>query len=105
MVVGYKVSKIEEQLKYLVKVPSIVLPNLVLGENAVPELVQERCDAPTLAASLIPLLYDTPARRGQVQAFEKLDRLMLLPDGDTPSLRAARIVLETLAMKTERTAD
>ncbi len=82
-----------------------MLPNLVLGENAVPELVQERCDAPTLAASLIPLLYDTPARRGQVQAFEKLDRLMLLPDGDTPSLRAARIVLETLAMKTERTAD
>lgn len=102
MVVGYKFSMIEDQLKFLVKVPSIVLPNLVLGENAVPEFLQERCDAPTLAASLTPLLYDTPARRGQMQAFEKLDRLMLLPDGDTPSLRAARIVLETMTAKTER---
>ena len=30
MVVAYRVSKIEEVLKYLIKAPSIVLTNLVL---------------------------------------------------------------------------
>ena len=36
MVVAYRVSKIEEVLKYLIKAPSIVLTNLVLGENVIP---------------------------------------------------------------------
>jgi lipid-A-disaccharide synthase len=40
MVVAYRVSKIEEVLKYLIKAPSIVLTNLVLGENVIPELIQ-----------------------------------------------------------------
>ena len=33
MVGAYKVSLIEEQLKYLIKVPSILLPNLILEER------------------------------------------------------------------------
>ena len=37
MVGAYKVSLIEEQLKYLIKVPSILLPNLILGDRAIPE--------------------------------------------------------------------
>ena len=36
MVGAYKVGIVEEQLKYLIKVPSILLPNLILGENAIP---------------------------------------------------------------------
>ncbi|MCP8938206.1 lipid-A-disaccharide synthase [Alsobacter sp. SYSU M60028] len=95
MVVGYRVSRLEEQLKYLVRVPSIVLPNLVLGENAVPELLQEQCAGPTIAAALAPLLGDTAERRAQLAAFRRLDGLMTLPEGDTPSARAARIILET----------
>src|SRR5215212_6003305 len=43
MVVAYKVSKLEEQLKFLLTVPSIVLVNLILGENAIPERVQWDC--------------------------------------------------------------
>ena len=38
MVVAYRVSKPEEILKYVIKAPSIVLTNLVLGENIIPEL-------------------------------------------------------------------
>ncbi len=41
MVGAYKVSRIEEQLKYLIKVPSILLPNLILGERAIPEKLQK----------------------------------------------------------------
>ena len=36
MVGAYKVGIVEEQLKYLIKVPSILLPNLILGETAIP---------------------------------------------------------------------
>ena len=44
MVVAYKVSRVEELAKYLISVNSIVLANLVLGENAFPEFIQERCE-------------------------------------------------------------
>ena len=33
MVIAYRVSKLEEQLKYIIRASSIVLPNLVLGEK------------------------------------------------------------------------
>lgn len=91
-VVAYKVSKLEEQLKYLITVSSIVLPNLILGENAIPEFLQADANAETLAGALLPLLDDTPARSAQMKAFARLDDLMRLPDG-MPSDKAAEIVL------------
>lgn len=99
MVVAYRVSKLEEQLKFLIKVPSIVLPNLILGENAIPELLQQASTPRALAGALAPLLGDTPERRAQIAALARLDGLMTLPEGDTPSDRAARIVLETMATR------
>lgn len=95
MVVAYKVSKIEEQVKYFIKVPSIVLANLILGENVIPERVQWDCTPEKLAEALLPLLVDTPERRAQVDAFARLDELMGIGE-DTPSGRAARIVAETI---------
>lgn len=99
MVVAYRVSKLEEQLKYLIKVPSIVLPNLILGANAIPEKLQADANPGTLAASLAPLLADSSERRTQLAALARLDGLMRLPDGDTPSARSARIVLEVVRGK------
>jgi len=93
MVVAYKVSKLEEQLKYLLTVPSIVLANLILGENIVPERVQWDCTPEKLTDALLPLLADTPERRRQLEAFARLDTLMAVA-GDAPSLRAARIVID-----------
>lgn len=95
LVVAYRVSKIEEVLKYLIKAPSIVLTNLVLGENVIPELIQWDCTPEKLAEALLPLLGDTPERRGQLAAFAKLDELMRIGD-EAPSERAARIVAEVL---------
>ncbi len=96
MVVAYRVSRLEEQLKYLIKVPSIVLPNLILGENAIPELLQQASHPAALADALAPLLSDTPVRQAQEAALARLDELMMLPDGDTPSDRAARVVLDAV---------
>ena len=94
MVVAYRVSKLEEQLKHIIRVPSIVLPNLILGENVIPELIQEAANPAALADALAPLLSATPARSLQEIALTRLDGLMILPGGDTPSARAARIVVE-----------
>jgi lipid-A-disaccharide synthase len=52
MVGAYKVSLVEEQLKYLIKVPSILLPNLILGERAIPEFLQRDCTPAALGAAL-----------------------------------------------------
>src|SRR6202041_3488178 len=49
-------SLIEEQLKYLIKVPSILLPNLILGEHAIPEKLQKDCAPERLAAALAEIV-------------------------------------------------
>ena len=92
-VVAYKVSKFEEPLRYVIKVPSIVLPNLILGENAVPELLQEKCQPALLADALINLIEPTQKRETQIIQLQRLDALMQLPDG-SPAQVAAQIVLK-----------
>ena len=96
MAVAYRVSPLETWLRFVVKVPSIVLPNLILGDNAIPEFLQGACTADALAAALLPLLGDTPARAAQVAAFARLDAAMRIAPGSTPSAEAARVVLATL---------
>jgi lipid-A-disaccharide synthase len=96
MVVAYKVSWIEALiLRPLIKAQSIVLTNLVLGENAIPEFIQEDCTPETLAAAVLPLLADTPERQRQEAALQRLDELMRIGH-EMPSERAARIVDEVL---------
>jgi lipid-A-disaccharide synthase len=97
MVGAYKVSRWEEPLKYFIEVSSILLPNLILGERAIPEILQRECTPQALAAALADLAREGAPRAAQVAALSRLDALMLLPDGDSPSARAARLVLETMA--------
>ncbi len=96
MVAAYKVSRLEEWVaRLMIKVPSAILANLVLGQNIVPEYLQGDCTPDRLATALEPLLSDTPERRRQVEAFAGLDRIMGLGEG-APSNRAAAIVLAKL---------
>ncbi len=93
MAVAYKVSPVEALLKFLVTVDSIVLPNLVIGENVVPEFLQERANPRALAETLAPLLAGGPAREAQLSAFARV-RERILEAGANPSARAANIVLD-----------
>jgi lipid-A-disaccharide synthase len=93
MVIAYKVSKLEEQLKYVIRASSIVLPNLVLGENVVPEFLQADAGPARLATALAPLLEDGPARAAQLAGLARVDAAMRLPGAETPSGRAADVVL------------
>jgi lipid-A-disaccharide synthase len=94
MVAAYKVSLMEEIAgRLLLNVPSVILANLVLGENVVPEFLQRGCTAGRLAEALLPLLSDTPERRQQMEAFARLDTIMEVGKG-RPSDRGAAIVLD-----------
>jgi lipid-A-disaccharide synthase len=93
MVVGYRLSRLEEQITRLITAHSVVLANLVLAENIVPEFIQDTCTPEILTAALLPLLSDTPERRRQTEAFERLDGLMISAD-ESASERSARIVME-----------
>ncbi|MFZ0457251.1 MAG: lipid-A-disaccharide synthase [Rhodoplanes sp.] len=92
-VVAYRVPLVEEAIaRLLIKVPSIVLANLVLGENVMPELLQRQVAPEPLVAALAPLLADTPERRRQLDAFARLDQVMKIGAAN-PSEAAAQIVL------------
>ena len=93
MVAAYKVSLLEEVVaRALIKLSTVILANLVLGEDVVPEFLQRDCTAERLAAALLPLMADTPERRRQIAAFGRLDTIMGL-GGEDPSARAAALVL------------
>ncbi|MCV6575433.1 MAG: lipid-A-disaccharide synthase [Cohaesibacter sp.] len=95
MVVAYKVDWLSTQLRFLIKVPSIVLTNLILGRNAIPEFINEDANADQLWQALEPLLEESDKRQKQVEAFRNLDAMMHLPKG-MPSEKAASICLRYL---------
>jgi len=94
MVVGYKVDAIiAPVLRRLVIAPSVVLPNLVLGEKVFPEFHQENCTASNFADALEPLLADSPQRSRQLGALARIPAALQVV-GHAPSEAAANIVLE-----------
>ena len=97
MAVAYRVSPVEGLAKYLIDVPSFVLANLVLGENVVPEFLQENCEPQRIADAVAPLVNDGPARAAQISAFSRIDQKLMPASGEMPSEAAARIVEEMAA--------
>ncbi|HWP15326.1 MAG TPA: lipid-A-disaccharide synthase [Xanthobacteraceae bacterium] len=100
MVAAYRIPLWEGLVfRMMAHIDTVILANLVLGENAVPEFLQSECTADRLAAALLPLLRDTPERRRQIESFSRLDTIMDLA-GEAPSIRAARAVLALIEQKT-----
>ena len=61
MVATYKVANWEAAIaRRLIKIPSAILPNIVLGENVVPEFIQEAATPENLGHALRLLLLDSP---------------------------------------------
>ncbi len=93
-VVAYRVDPIAAPvLRRALKLPSVVLPNLVAGHNIYPEFHQEDCNPAALSAALRPLFGDTPERAQQLVGLDEIPARMQPPDR-TPSLAAAAIVLK-----------
>jgi lipid-A-disaccharide synthase len=96
-VAGYRVSLLDEAIaRAAIQVPTVILANLVLGENVVPELLQRACTPSALVDALAPLIADGPERQHQVEAFARLDAIMEV-GAAAPSARAADITLSYAA--------
>lgn len=94
MVVVYRVSPWSHLLgRLVVRVPHVSLVNLVLGDEVVPELLQRRATAESVAAAAGRLLVDEDSRDQMRRRLEELRSALGEPGG---SGRAARAVLDVL---------
>ena len=79
-VAAYRLSLVEEFVVRLLglgrRLSTVILANLVMGQNVVPEFLQRDCTAQRLADALVPLLADSPERARQLEAFGRIDSLM-----------------------------
>lgn len=96
MVAAYKAGAVEAWIvRRAIRTSSVILANLVLGENVVPEFLQQDCTPEKLSSALREVLDDSPLRRRQVEVFAKIDKIMST-GSQSPSVRAADIVLATM---------
>jgi lipid-A-disaccharide synthase len=96
MVTAYRTGALEAWiLLRAINVKSVILANLVVGENVVPEFIQRDCAPEKLVPALREILGDSPLRRRQVEAFARIDTIMSTGN-QPPGVRAADIVLATL---------
>ncbi|MFG1300254.1 lipid-A-disaccharide synthase [Xanthobacter sp. V3C-3] len=92
-VAAYRIGWLEAQIgRRVLKGTTVILANLVAGENVVPEFLQEFCTVPALTGALTAVIGDTPERARQEAAFARFDSIFGI-DGPSPSVRAAEVVL------------
>ncbi|HEY5623329.1 MAG TPA: lipid-A-disaccharide synthase, partial [Gammaproteobacteria bacterium] len=94
MVVVYRMSRFTHLIaRALVRVPHIAMPNIVLGERVVPELVQRQATPERLAAALERLLDDSAARDAAAARLGTLRERLVRKDAAD---RAAALALELM---------
>jgi lipid-A-disaccharide synthase len=92
-VVTYRIELAVRPFKWMLRVPSVVLANVVMGRRVIPELLDARSNPRSLTTELLPLLRQSASRERQIAAFRDLDRIMAFDEG-LPSARAAEMILE-----------
>ena len=98
MVAVYKVTPAEAFIaRRVIQTSSIILPNIILGENVIPEFLQDDFTPEKLAPVLRDVLADTPLRQRQIEAFKRLEGIMSTA-GKRPSERAAEVVIKTFQL-------
>jgi len=97
--IAYRVTSLSYWIgRMMVTVPSIVMTNILIGRNVVPEFLQDRCRADLIAPEVGRLLDDPAARAAQVAASDEAATL-LGRGGPPPSGRAAAILLDLIARR------
>lgn len=86
--------------KRLIKLPSVILANLVAGRNVVPEFIQDNATAQALSRELLAVLANGEAREAQLAGFNEIETMMRAA-GPSPATNAVDAVLALL----ERGAD
>jgi len=103
MVVAYRADPIASSLRFLLIAHSVVLPNLILGENVFPELLNRDCNGEMLSRALLPLMRGAPEREQQLTGLARVAERVRESESQ-PSMRAARIVLSYAEREATRRA-
>ena len=88
---GAKISY--DIMKKILSVDYVSLPNLIAGEEIVPEMLVHMCTPDLVADKLGVLLRDTPEREAQIEGYKKIRDI--LGTGNAPE-NAARIIVDDL---------
>ena len=104
MVVAYRIAPLTHALIRSLKLMTTSLyslPNVLAGEELVPERMQADCHPAMLAETVLSLWHDAPRRQHMRDQFTRLHRL-LRGDDDRghPADRAARAVIDLLPERT-----
>jgi lipid-A-disaccharide synthase len=93
MVVTYRIAPVTHWfLSRAAGVKFACLVNILLGREAVPELLQYDCTADRLTPAVLRLFQNPTARQSQLDAFDEV-LTHLSPGGKMPSFHAADMVL------------
>jgi lipid-A-disaccharide synthase len=97
MVVAYRIGAVTYAiLKGLIRTPYATLFNIAAGAEVAPELIQDACNGPALAAEIASRLDDEALRLAQIRAqYAALDKMGR--GGPDPDDAAAEAVLQLLA--------
>lgn len=95
-VVAYKVNALSAAIaRRLVDPEAVVLTNKLIGKRVIPQFLQEDCTADRLTVA-IERLFDDPRARAEQGAASEAVRTMLTVEGEDPSVRAAKAVMEVV---------
>jgi len=83
----------------LIKLPSVILPNLILGRSIVPEFIQEDATAQTLADRLEAALAEGEDRQRQLAGFAEVETIMRSA-GESPAANAVEAALALVESRT-----
>jgi len=95
MVTAYRVgAMVAFIVRRALRGSSVILANIVIGQDVIPEYLQENCTPENLAQALTEVLTEAALRRRQLEAFARLDDIM--STSKPPSALAAEIVEVTM---------
>jgi lipid-A-disaccharide synthase len=98
MVIAYRTHPATFWLaRRLVKVEHVGLANLVAGRRVAPELLQDDMTPKALAACLLPLVDEGPAREAAVRGLRSVRDALRAPGPATAAERVAALAAEILA--------
>jgi lipid-A-disaccharide synthase len=81
--------------KRLIKLPSVILPNLILGRSVVPEFIQETATPETLSREVLAIIPEDEARTRQLAGFDEVETIMRSA-GASPAANAVEAALALL---------
>lgn len=84
--------------RHLIKLPSVILPNLILGRSVVPEFIQDDATAEALSLNVLAALSEGPERQGQLDGFAEVETIMRSA-GASPAANAVDAALALVASR------